>query len=93
MPAIKKYLITSGWTKASKFLAAFLGSLIAMTSLVMALSSWLDPYIVLWTASYWSFIIWIFLMLLVYWIRNAWVAWLILLGITLVSALFFYLGN
>ena len=93
MPANKKYLITSGWTRTSKFLAAFLGSLIAITSVVMAFSSWLDPYMVLWTASYWSFIIWIFLMLLVYWIRKAWVGWLILLAITLVSALFCYLGN
>lgn len=93
MPANKKYLIKSGWTKTSKFLAAFLGSLIALTSMVIAFSSWLDPNVVLWTASYWSFIIWIFLMLLVYWIRKAWAAWLILLGITLVSALFFYLGN
>ena len=93
MPANKKYLITSGWTKTSKFLAAFLGSLIALTSAVMAFSSWFDPYTVLWTASYWSFIIWIFLMLMVYLIRKAWVAWLILVGITLVSALFIYLGN
>lgn len=93
MPANKKYLIKSGWTKTSKFLAAFLGSLIALTSVVIALTSWLDPYVVLWTASYWSFIVWIFLMLMVYWTRKAWVAWLILLGITLVSTLFFYLAN
>ena len=93
MPANKKYLIKSGWTRTSKFLAAFLGSLIALTSVVMALASWLDPYVVLWTASYWIFIVWIGLMLLVYWTRKAWVSWLILVGIALVSALFLYLGN
>lgn len=89
MPANKKYLITSGWTKASKFLAAFLGSLIALSAVEIALLSKLDQTILIWTASYCVLILWVFLMLLVYWIRKAWVSWLILTGITLLSALFF----
>ncbi|MEM1339579.1 MAG: hypothetical protein AAF717_18450 [Bacteroidota bacterium] len=93
MPANKKYLATSRWTRTSKFLAAFLGGFIVLIFLVMALSSWLNPKVVVITAIYAGFIVWIFLMLLVYWIKKAWVSWLIFAVITLVSALFMYLGN
>lgn len=93
MPANRKYLMTSGWNKTSKFLAAFLGGLTVITSVVMALSSWLNPQVVVITAIYAGFILWILLMLLVYWIRKAWVSWLVFTCITLLSALFMYLGD
>ncbi|MEL6537002.1 MAG: hypothetical protein AAFQ98_16395 [Bacteroidota bacterium] len=93
MPANKKYLNPSGWTKASKFLAGFLGGLITLSFVTMAFSVWGTMDVVLSTALYSSFIIWPLLMLLVYWIKKAWVSWALLGGISLIAAFFFYLGN
>lgn len=63
------------------------------SALFMGFSVLLNPGIVFWTGSYLAFIIWMALMLLVYQVRRAWVSWIILTGITVVSALVFYLGK
>lgn len=93
MPANKKYLIQSPWARASKVLAAIFGGLIASTAFHLALGLWLDTRVVMATTIYTMFIVWPLLMLVVYWIEKPWMAWAILIGITLISALGIYLGK
>ncbi|MDO5968257.1 hypothetical protein Q4Q35_00415 [Flavivirga aquimarina] len=91
MPANKKYLIQSSWIKASKFLAAFLGSLFATMMAHIALSYIFDQRIVLVTALYSTLIIWPLLILVVYWIKKAWISWIIFLFIIILSTIVIYI--
>lgn len=93
MPANKKYLTQSRWVKTGKLSAAILGSLLASVSLHMALAIWTDRAVVIPTAVYSGFILWVGLMVVSYWVPKVWQAWGLIAGIVLVSALAIYLGR
>tara|TARA_B100000809_G_scaffold266537_1_gene329744 strand:- start:6346 stop:6633 length:288 start_codon:yes stop_codon:yes gene_type:complete len=91
MPANKKYLIQSGWVKTSKFLAAFLGSLLTIMMVHIALSYVLDQRTVLITSLYTTIIIWPLLMLVVYWIKKAWMSWVLFSSLIVLSSVVIYI--
>ncbi|MEM6633651.1 MAG: hypothetical protein AAF694_28520 [Bacteroidota bacterium] len=93
MPAKKKYLHQSSWAKTGKFTAALLGGLFASIGIHMALALWLDPRIVISTTLWSMFLVWPAMMLIVYWIKKPWVSWAVMLGLTVVSGLFIFLGK
>lgn len=92
MPANQKYLTKSKWSKAGKFTAAFFGGFITSTAIHLALAAWLDKAIVWGTGIFSTFILWAFLILVVYWLKVAWKAWLMFLSIAVVCAAVIYLG-
>lgn len=87
MPANKKYLLKSGWAKASKVLAAIPGCLAASLALHMALALWLGFDYVIPTSTFSVFIVWTGLMLLVYRIEKPWKSWAMLLIILLICVI------
>lgn len=91
MPANKKYLIQNPWTKASKVIASILGALFCTLAVhfLLAMIWGIDGVMI--TSLYTIFILWVTLMLMVYWIKKAWVSWLILLAITLICSVLIYL--
>ena len=93
MPANKKYLLKSGWARASKVLAAILGSLAASLALHMALALWVGFDYVLPTSTFSVFIVWTGLMLLVYRIEKPWKSWAVLLIILLICVTGIVLGK
>ena len=93
MPANKKYLIKSPWTRTSKVLAAFLGGLLATLALHLAFAVWGDEKIVLSTTLYSFFLIWPLFMLMVYWIKKPWQSWAILLSVIVIFGIITYLGK
>jgi len=93
MPANKKYLIKSGWAKASKVIAAILGGFVASMGLHLALTFWVDRPTVLITSTYSVFVVWILLMLWVYAAKTATRSWLILGSILALSAILVVLGK
>lgn len=93
MPANKKYLLKSGWARASKVLAAILGSLAACLALHMALALWVGFDYVLPTSTFSVFIVWTGLMLLVYRIEKPWKSWAVLLIILLICVTGIVLGK
>lgn len=84
MPANKKYLLKTGWARASKVLAALLGSLAASLALHIALALWVGFDYVLPTSTFSVFIVWTGFMLLVYRIEKPWKSWAVLLIILLI---------
>ncbi|WP_057940158.1 hypothetical protein [Algoriphagus resistens] len=93
MPANKKYLSQSPWIKFGKLSAAIVGGLLASVSFHMALAIWTDRTVILPTAVYTAFIIWVGLMLVSYWVPRVWQAWGLMALIALISALAIYLGR
>lgn len=93
MPANKKHLLKSGWARASKVLAAILGSLAASLALHMALALWVGFDYVLPTSTFSVFIVWTGLMLLVYRIEKPWKSWAVLLIILLICVTGIVLGK
>ena len=92
MPAHKKYLSNSPWFKLGKLSAAILGGLVASISLHLALATWMDKRIVVPTAIFSSFLVWVLFMLLTYWIRKVLHVWMLLGGIIIISAIAIHLG-
>ena len=83
MPANKKHLIRSPWTRASKIIAAILGGLVVSLALhtVVALT-WNADYVVL--SIWFSFpLVWVAMIGIVYWIKNVWKAWGLILLLSL----------
>ncbi|MEM7550979.1 MAG: hypothetical protein AAF363_14945 [Bacteroidota bacterium] len=93
MPANRKYLIQSGWTRFSKVMAAILGSLLATYALHIALGYLLDISVILNTSIYSIFIVWVAFMMMVYWIKKAWKSWAILALTIAVSSIVIYAGK
>jgi hypothetical protein len=93
MPANKKYLMKSGWAKASKVIAAILGSFVASMGLHLALTYWLYRPTVLITSTYSVFVVWLLLMLWVYAAKTAKRSWMILGSILALSAILTVLGK
>lgn len=81
MPANKKYLAQSPWIKLGKLSAAILGGYIASLSLHMALAMWVDRKVVIPTAVYTTFLVWVTFMVIVYWVPRVWHAWALIGGI------------
>lgn len=84
MPANKKHLLKTGWAKASKVLAAILGSLATSLALHIALALWVGFDYVVPTSTFSVFIVWTGFMLLVYRIEKPWKSWAVLLIILLI---------
>ena len=84
MPANKKYLLKTKWSRASKLLAAIPGSLAASLALHIALALWLGFDYVIPTSTFSIFIVWTGLMLLVYRIEKPWKSWAVLFIILLI---------
>ena len=83
MPANKKYLLKSGWAKASKVLAAILGGLVVSLALhIVVALTWNADYVVL--SIWFSFpLAWVAMITIVYWIKNAWKAWGLIIFLSL----------
>lgn len=91
MPAKKKYL-SNGWKRLSKIFAIIFGAYAATATFHIALAKNVpDDTPVLLTSTYTSFLVWIGLMVMVYLVRRAWVAWSILFGIITISSLLIFL--
>ena len=91
MPAKKKYL-SSGWKRLSKVLAIIFGAYAATAMLHIAIAkNIVNDTPVLLTSTYTSFLCWVGLMVMVYLIKRAWVAWSVLFAIIAVSSLFIFL--
>lgn len=90
MPAKTKYL-SSGWTRFSKILAIIFGAYAATSTMHIALAKNVvyDTPVLL-TSTFTSFLVWIGLMVMVFLIKKAWVAWLMLLGLIGVSCIFIF---
>ncbi|MCG8306529.1 MAG: hypothetical protein MI975_04000 [Cytophagales bacterium] len=93
MPANKKYLISSPWTKTGKIIASILGAWLVSLSFHMALALWIDMKSVLVTSAYSIFIVWSLLMLVVYWIKSPWKVWGIFLLSLIICILAIYFGK
>ena len=92
MPAKKKYL-SSGWQRFSKVMAVILGAYVASAMLHIALAKNVpDDTPILLTSTFTSFICWVGLMIMVYMIKKAWVAWGILFGVIAVSGALIFLS-
>ncbi|MEM9859067.1 MAG: hypothetical protein AAF843_17035 [Bacteroidota bacterium] len=93
MPANKKYLTTSNWSKAGKLTAAIFGGFLSVMAFHLALAEVLD------TATVWglgivtTFICWGGFILWVYWVRVAWKAWLVTLGIVIASTAIIFISK
>ncbi|MEQ8472584.1 MAG: hypothetical protein RIC35_15440 [Marinoscillum sp.] len=86
MPAKKEYL-SGPWKRFSKLMAAIVGAYMTAMLFHVALAKLAMPNetpVVL-SGSYTGFVVWVGLMILVYFIKKAWHAWLLLLGISLFS--------
>ncbi len=91
MPAKKKYL-SGGWTRLSKVIAALLGGYVATALFHIAIATNVaDDTPVLLTATFTVFLMWAGLMILVFFMKKAWMAWAMIFSISIVSSLFIYL--
>lgn len=93
MPANKKHLIKSPWTKASKIIAALAGGMIASIALHLTLAFWLGFAYVIPTSLFSIFILWGFFMIMVYWLKSPWASWGILFLITIISIIGIYIAK
>lgn len=83
MPANPKYLLKSKWQKFAKLSAALLGSFLVTASLHAFMAAYAQPAIILKSAQFSFFIIWVGLMFVPYLINNGWKSWLVFLGLTI----------
>ena len=87
MHAKKKYL-SNGWQRLSKVLAMFFGAYAATAALHIAIAKNVTNDVpILLTSTYTSFILWVGLMVMVFIIKRAWIAWSVLSGIVVFSGL------
>ena len=93
MPANKKYLTQSPWTKFSKLLAAILGGFLVSIAIHLALALWIDMSMVLVTSIFSVFIVWSVFMLLVYWIKSPLKIWAVFLLTLIICGAAIYLGK
>lgn len=93
MPANKKYLAKSPWTKSSKLLAAILGGFLVSIGIHFVLALWLDMRTVMVTSVFSIFILWAILMLLVYWMKSPGKAWAIILLTLIICGAAIYFGK
>lgn len=91
MPANPKYL-SSNWTRVGKISSAFIGGYIVTTLCHMVVGVFLEDKTVLVMTAIWSsWIVWIACMLLAFYLKKAWHSWVIFLIITFVLAGIIYL--
>lgn len=90
MPAKAKYL-SSGWTRFSKIVAAILGGYTAAVLMHLAVAGNVSNETpVLLTSTYSVFLVWCGFMIMIYLVKKAWVAWVILLSVILLSGLLIF---
>ena len=90
MPANIKYLLKSGWAKASKVIAAILGGLLVTSILhILVALTWDAEFT---TLSLWFTFpnTWVFLMAVVYWIKNPWRVWAMIMSLSLLGGVIIY---
>ena len=87
MPANKKYLMTSGWSKASKFIASIIGGFVATFSLHFTLALFMDRTVLLSTSIFSVFIVWVLFMLWIYKMKRNWHVWTMIAIFTAFGAL------
>lgn len=86
MPAKKEYL-SGPWKRFSKLMAATVGAYVAAMLFHVATAKIAMPNessIVL-SSSYTGFVTWVGLMVLIYFIKKAWHAWLLLFAVSFIS--------
>ena len=93
MPANKKYLTKSPWTRSSKLLAAILGGFLVSIGIHFSLALWIDMRTVMVTSVFSIFILWTILMLLVYWMKSPGKAWVIILLTLIICGAAIYFGK
>ncbi len=93
MPANKKYLAHSGWTRLSRILVGFIGGFILTISFHLALTVIIDKINVLITMSFTGFILWGSLMIIAFLIKETWKTWSLYLGLTLLCSIVIYFGK
>ena len=93
MPANKKYLAKSPWTKFSKLLAAILGGFLVSIGIHFTLALWVDMRTVIVTSIFSIFILWTILMLAVYWIKSPLKVWAIILLTLIICSAAIYFGK
>lgn len=93
MPANKKYLTKSPWTRFSKVLAAILGGFLVSIGVHHALALWVDMGIMVVTSVFSIFILWAVLMLVVYWIESPLKVWAIFLITLVICSVAIYFGK
>jgi hypothetical protein len=93
MPANKKYLTKSPWLRLSKILAGTLGGYAVMLSFHLLLSKIFPREGVVVTSFFTGYILWAFLLLGAFLVRNVWKVWLTYLGLTLLFSLPFLIPS
>lgn len=89
MPANKKHLTKSGWTKLSKILAGTVGGYLLTISLHAALTRLFPVDKVMVTSFITGYLLWATLLLVAFLIKQAWKTWVIYVGlIALFSVLY-----
>ncbi|MFD2148257.1 hypothetical protein [Mucilaginibacter antarcticus] len=89
MPANKKYLNKSGWTKLSKILAGTVGGYLVTISFHAALTRLFPLDRVMVTSFITGYLLWATLLLFAFLIKQAWKTWAIYVGlIALFSGLY-----
>ena len=91
MPANQKYLTKSWGQRLVKLSAAVVGGYAVSMSLHIALAQWLEKPLVLITATYTAFLLWVVLMVVAYIPQNGWKSWGIYLSLTAVFIFLTYL--
>ncbi|RCH53845.1 hypothetical protein DJ568_14995 [Mucilaginibacter hurinus] len=91
MPANKKYLTKSAWTKFSKILAGSLGGYLVTISFHAALTRIFLPKDVIITSFITGYLLWAVLLLFAFLIRQAWKTWALYTVLTVVFAGIYYL--
>lgn len=74
MPANKKYLTTSPYKKILKLIVGLFGGLMISIELTIILSYYLDSSLIIVISSFMGFVVWAFLFLTTYMIKNIWLA-------------------
>ena len=91
MPANKKYLLKTRLGRTSKILASIFGGLTASLGILTALALLTDPDYVLLSIWFVFPLLWASIIVVVYWIKKPWKAWVLLLSVILscVVAIYF----
>ncbi len=90
MPAKTKYL-SGSWKRFSKVMAAIFGGYIATMALHLGIAKVVvDDTVVLFTSTFTTFMFWVFLMIMTFFIHQAWKVWLLFAGITGIGLLIIF---
>ncbi|MDO5976328.1 hypothetical protein [Flavivirga jejuensis] len=84
MPANPKHLTKSNWQRFAKITSGILGGYVLSFLAHACFLSWFDGEMVMETATYSLFILWIPLLIFPFLFKNGWHCWFIYLGIALV---------